>query len=408
MSYAVQRNHIPDPPSHITRSQRGWLARYFLALTLVTLLASCSGPKAPPLDAALKEELKSFVMENHLIPEQYVLDKFLDHDIVFLGEWHYVRQNPILVRKLIPLLHQRGVNTLCLEFARRIDQPLIDSLLAGTSYDEQLARLITFRQYVHWGFQEYVDIYRSAWQLNQTLPPQGRRFRILGLNNSPDWSHIHADADRDNPDVMKAVWHGEDESDWARVILERVVARKEKALVYCGAHHAFTEYRQPIVNNGRFIRFGDVRVGNHVFAAIGKRAITVLLHAPWKSAEGYDSPWVRAGDGYIDAVLEELDPEYRRFGVDMNDTPFGRIPGSTAIYRHGYDAFTLATICDGYVCDGPLGSFEGVTPIRDFVTSANLAEARAQSPVPRFRNASPADFYDDAIRTANIRSQMPR
>ncbi len=386
------------------------MSRRMLCVLIPVALAlgSCSGPKAPPLDAGLKKELVQWIREDHRIPEQFILDAFLDHDVVFLGEWHYVRQNPVLVRKLIPLLHQRGVDILCLEFARRVDQPLIDSLLAAPTYDEMLARLITFRQFVHWGFQEYVDIYRGAWQLNQTLPPRAHPFRILGLNNAPDWSHVRTDADRDNPEVMKAVWHGEDEADWARVILDRVVARKEKALVYCGAHHAFTEYRQPIVSGGKFVRFGDVRAGNHVYAAIGKRAITLLLHAPWKASTGYDAPWVRAGDGYIDAVLEDLEPEFRRFGVDTRGTPFGKIPGATGVYHHGYDQFTLATLCDGYICDGPLGSYEGVTPIRDFITETNLPEARAQSPMPAFRTASPADFYDEAVRTANIRRQLPR
>lgn len=384
------------------------LALCFTVVAFCSLLAGCSGPKPPSINSALKDDLKTFVKDNHIIPEQYLLDLFVDHDVVFLGEWHYVRQNPIMVRKLLPLLHQRGIDILCLEFARRVDQPLIDSLLAGPSYDEALARLITFRGYVHWGFQEYVDIYRGAWQLNQTLPAGSRRFRILALNNSPDWSHVRSRSDRDNPEVLRRVWHGEDERDWANVILKQVVAKKQQTLVYCGAHHAFTEYRQPIVNAGSFIRFGDVRVGNYVFEAIGKRAITILLHAPWRGSDGYDAPWVRAGDGYIDAVLEELEPEYRRFGVDTHETPFGSITGASAVYSQGYPHFTLATICDGYVCDGPLGAFEGVTPIRDFVNDQNILEARAQSPLPEFRNASPAAFYKDAVHTANIKSQLPR
>jgi hypothetical protein len=378
-----------------------------ILLCIALAVAGCGGPRSGSLNTAVKEELKSFVRENHRIPEQYILEAFQDHDVVFLGEWHYVRQNPVMVRKLIPLLHQRGIDILCLEFARRVDQPLIDSLLAGTTYDEELARLITFRQYVHWGFQEYVDIYRGAWQLNHSLSGRDRPFRILGLNNAPNWSFVKANADRDNPEVLAKVWHGEDEAAWAAVILNKVVARKAKALVYCGAHHAFTRYRQPIVANGKFIRFGDIRVGNHVFAAIGTRAATILLHSPWYPAEGYSGAYVRAADGYIDAVLDELPPEQRRFGVDMDGTPFGHLPGTTGVYHHGYENFTLDMMCDGYVCDGSMGTYEGVTPIRDFVNERNILEARAQSPLPSFRHASPSDFFDEAVRTARIRTQLP-
>lgn len=384
--------------------------RLLLGTALVSLsivLTSCSGRRPPPLDAALQAELKAAVLAGHAIPELYILNLFYDHDVVFLGEHHSIRHDPILVRKLIPLLYERGIRFLCTEFARRIDQPLVDSLLDAPVYDEALARLITFRQSVHFGFQEYVDIYRAAWQLNRNIPAGAKRFRILALNNAPDWSVVEKDADRDNPEIMKKVWHGEDESDWARVILDRVVARGERALVYCGLHHAFTEYRQPVVSGGDFIRFGDVRAGNHVYDAIGKRAVTITLHAPWPGAEGYEGTPVKAGDGAIDALLADLEPEYRRFGIDTRETPFGRITGSTAVFHHGYENFTLAAFCDGYVCQGPLAGYEGVTPIRDFVNEANIEEARKQSPDPRFRNASPEEFARAAARTANVRGRMP-
>jgi hypothetical protein len=224
----------------------------------------------------------------------------------------------------------------------------------------------------------------------------------LGLNNSPDWSVIKTPEDRDKGAVMSLVWHGETEEDWARVLFDVVISKGEKALVYCGSHHAFTEYRQPIVINGKFIRFGDTRVGNSVFQRIGKRAFTIGLHAPWISADGYDQPLVLAADGYIDAMLNKLEPKYQRVGFDLTGTPFGGLPGETSIYSFGYKHFTLDTIYDGYVCQGPLASYKGVTPIMDFVNDTNLAEARAQSPNPNMRNAGAADFYEGAVQDADI------
>jgi hypothetical protein len=268
-----------------------------LTIGLLILFPACSTREAPPVDPKVVAELAAAVRAHRTIPEQYILRKFDDHDVVFLGETHYIRHDPQLVQRLIPLLHEKGVNYLCTEFARRVDQHFVDSLLRGRRFDEKLAKLVTFNQSVHWGFQEYVDIYRSAWQLNKNLPRRGRPFRILALNNSPNWVFVRTPEDRDNPDVLRKVWHGEDEQDWADVILDSVIDRGGKALVYTGAHHAFTEYRQPVVDGGKFIRFGDVRAGNHVFNAIGKRAITVLLHAPWFGAQGYESPTVRAADG---------------------------------------------------------------------------------------------------------------
>ena len=369
---------------------------------IVLCVTVCRPQISPSLDLKTISNVVEYIASHYQSPEQYVLSKFNDHDIVFLGEFHRIKHDPEFVQRLIPLLHNAGVNYLGYESARRRDQVLIDSLLNAPSYDEQLARLITFKEFVHWGYQEYVDIFKAAWKLNQTLSPGSRRFRILGLNNSPDWSVIKTPEDRDKGAVMALVWHSETEEDWAKVLFDVVVSQGGKALVYCGSHHAFTEYRQPIVINGKFIRFGDTRVGNAVFQRIGKRAFTIKLHAPWISADGYDQPPVLAADGYIDAMLNKLEPKYQRVGFDLAGTPFGSLPGETSIYRFGYKHFTLDTIYDGYVCQGPLASYKGVTAIRDFVNETNLGEARAQSPNPNMRNATAADFYEGAVQDADI------
>jgi hypothetical protein len=132
---------------------------------------------------------------------------------------------------------------------------------------------------VTWGFREYVDVYRAAWALNRHLPKGTQPFRILGMNDSPDWSLIGTAADRENTELMDRVFRGCGENLWADVILA-AVRSGEKVVVFSGIHHAFTAYRQPVVADGKFVKFArDPRAGNHVFNAIGKRAVTVFLHA---------------------------------------------------------------------------------------------------------------------------------
>jgi len=199
----------------------------------------------PAVDEKLKIELKSYIIKNYLTPEDYILSKFKDHDIIFVGETHYIKHDPELIQKLIPLLYQKGVFTLGSEFGRREDQPLIDSLLNSMTYDESLARLITFNQFVFWGYKEYVDIYKAAWQLNQTLPAGKRKFRILGLNDSPDWSIVKNPEDLNSDEIKRKVWRGGGEHLWAQTILDSVVAKGEKALIYSGMHHAFQNIINP-------------------------------------------------------------------------------------------------------------------------------------------------------------------
>jgi uncharacterized iron-regulated protein len=339
-----------------------------------------------------------------MTPEEYVISKFKDHDVVFLGEPHYVKQHVQLVQHLIPLCYQNGVYALCVEFARRVDQPLIDSLLNGTQYSESLAREITFRQFVHWGFQEYVDLYKVAWQLNHSLPTGARGFRILGLNDSPDWSFVKTESDRDNDEIKRKVWRGGGEEYWAAVILDSVVAEGEKALVFSGMHHAFTEYKQPVYDSDRhqLLRLEDRRMGNKVYDRIGKRAITICLHYAWPGSGGYEGPLVCPADGFIDAVMASLRSTCRPVGFDTRGTPFGELTGETSVYHYGYIPFTLEQFCDGYIYFVPLSNYEGVTPIKDFVNEGNLDCARQQSPSPRFRKATAEDFYQTATRESDV------
>lgn len=371
-------------------------------LIAFVVCTNISIPQTQPIDPKITASLVDYIKTHYKTPEEYILSKFKDCDIVFLGEYHRIKHDPELVQELIPLLYHSGVHYLGFEFARRLEQPIIDSLLQAPEYSEELARFIVFKQFVFWGYKEYVDIFKAVWQLNHSLPKGSQPFRILALNNSPDWSLVKTPEDRDKYEVMSKVWHGETEEDWAKVLIDVVISRGEKALVYCGIHHAFTEYRQPIAVNGKFIRFGDIRVGNAVFQKIGKRAATIYLHAPWTSAEGYDRPSVRSADGYIDAMLSELDSEYRRVGFDLKGTPFDNLPGETSIYKFGYDNFTLGTIYDGYVCQGPLSEYQGVTPIKDFLNEHNIGEARAQSPNPNMRNMSAEDFNNAIAHDAEI------
>ena len=360
----------------------------------------------PALDPMLKKELTTYLNDHRLSPEDYVISKFKDHDVIFLGENHRIKENVELVQHLIALLYKNGVHTLCTEFARREDQPLLDSLLNAPKYSESLAREITFRSLVFWGFQEYVDIFEAAWELNQSLRPAEPRFRILGLHDSPDWSLIKTEADRDNPEIKRKVWRGGGEHIWARVVLDSVVARGEKALVYCGLHHAFSEYKQPIYDNDaqKFLRFEDERMGNFVYREIGKRVITVCMHAPWISAKGYGAPATYPVDGAIDALMVELGPTAYPIGFDTKGTPFGMLTDTGSVYHHGYEPFTLEQFVDGYIFQVPLSQYKGVTPIADFVNSSNVDYARQQSPSPQVRDWTVEQFNEAIAEDAN----MPR
>ncbi|KPJ53202.1 hypothetical protein AMJ39_05580 [candidate division TA06 bacterium DG_24] len=362
------------------------------------------GAEAAHSALAQKAVLADYVRTHHMSPEEYVISKFEEHDVVCIGEQHRIKHDVELIQRIIPELYENGIYTLGTEFGRREDQPRIDSLLNAPAWDEALARQVTFNQSVTWGFREYVDVYRAAWQLNHGLPEGARRFRILGLGDSLDWSVIQKPEDRNDPAIMKKVWHGEGEHLWAKVVLDEVITKGEKALTYSGIHHAFTQYRQPnwSIEKQRLIRFEDRRMGNFLYREIGKRAITIYLHAPWNSAEGWEAPMVQPADGIIESVMAELEPEYIPVGFDTKGTPFGRLPGETSMYMYGYEDFTLETFCDGYIYQMPISEFRGVTPIEGFINEDNIEYARLQMPNPAYRHASIEQFNNAIAADADI------
>jgi hypothetical protein len=370
---------------------------------LVALIGGCStfgtsSVEMPKLDPGVMAAAHAYLAEYGASPVEYVVAAFEDHDVVFLGEYHRIKSQVELVSTLLPAVHDAGINILATEFARRVDQPLLDQLVSGRAWNEELAREITFRNFVCWGYREYVDILHAAWAINQDLDEGEVPFRVLALNNAPDWSVLKTPADRNNPELRRRVWKGQTERDWAAVVLDEVLGTGRKALVYCGIHHGFTSYRQPIydIDAGKLRGFARDRMGNHVYEAIGERAMTVYMHAPWVSAEGYDAPDVHPVDGAIDVIMQAAQQGAYPVAFDTEGTPFGNLRASTSFYRYGYPNFTLADFCDGYIYLEPFRRMEGVTPIPHFINDSNLAIAQAQCPNPAFRQAS-AERLNSAI-----------
>ncbi|HEU4365731.1 MAG TPA: hypothetical protein VFT13_09750 [Candidatus Krumholzibacteria bacterium] len=385
-----------------------WILQSAFLILCLLATPACHGAVYPkPLPKELRAGLEDYAREHGQHPVPYILGLFDDHDVVFLGEIHYLHHDARLPESLIKRLYNRGVRVFATEFGRCEDQTRIDSLVTAPEWDEALARAIQFDQSVEWGYQEYVDIYFHAWLLNQSLPEGAAPFRVLGLNDSPDWSQVRTREDFDDPAIMATVWSGGGEHRWAEVILQ-AVASGNKVLVYCGIHRAFTRYRQPVVIDGKFVRLDDTRMGNHVYRAIGDRAVTVFLHAPWPGPRGYDDERVHPAGGVIDALMLARPGGPRTVAFDLAGSPFGEIRPRDCVYMHGYEDFKLSDFCDGWMYVKPISDYEGVRPIPDWINESNLARARRQTPTLAAREYSAAEFNAMIARNADMRRVCAR
>jgi hypothetical protein len=375
-------------------------------LQAAAMLVSAVAASAEIAAVANQQELAAYLKAHWQSPEEYVVEKFKTHDIIFLGEYHRIRHDAELVQGLIPRLYKAGVYNLGFEFGNFDDQADLDRLLTAPAYDEAVARKMLFHAMPTWGYKEYLDIYHAAWQLNRSLPPDAPRFRVVNLNYRPNWSALQ---EKRTPETMKKVWYkGDGDVYMAQIVLDEFVAKNQKALIYCGIHHAFTRYHQPVYDfdKGRLMTLNDARMGNLVYKQIGSRAMTIFLHAPWDSSKGWDAPEVRPVNGVIDEVLSHF--KDTRIGFDVVGTPFGTLPATDTYYALGYPNFKLADFTDGYIYQKPFRDYQGVTADPQFVTQDNLHEAIANLHTAEARKflTSPKQFLKAMQEDADMQSRF--
>lgn len=281
-------------------------------------------------------------------------------------------------------------------------------LITADTYDENLARWLMFQWLYDWGYKDYEDIYRKAWEFNKSLPKGARKFRVVNLGYRPDWTARKEQMT--GADWQKVWWQGDPDAHMADVVIKEFVDKSQKALIYSGRHHAFTRYHQPIYDfeNKKFLRFNETRMGNLVYNKIQDRAFFISLHAPWASTTRYEDI-IRPMHGVIDAVMQTFNN--KPVGFDVKGSPFGAIADNTSYYSLGYPNFTLDTFCDGYIFQRRLEDYEGVTVDEAFITKENLQEAIDNFPVSaRKKITKPEDIMDEIRQAADIRrtfSKLP-
>jgi hypothetical protein len=288
---------------------------------------------------------------------RYLVDQFLVKDVILIGEAHRVKEHAEFIGRMIPLLHQNGINILFSEHANCADSLLIDSLLTGKIYNESLARYISWKNMWDWAYKEYVDVYHAAWKVNQNLAPGEEPFRIIGIEQKVPVN------------VEPELW-------WANVVRKYSLERNKKALVWCGLHHSFNNYYHPYYVNDSLQGFVSTRLGNILYRKYPARVMTVVLHAPLRAAIGASVDHVLPGDGKIDSVVYSLPAGQREIGFNTNESWLGNCSLENTFYATGYVDFKLKNMCQGYIVVKPVCDLHMVTVIPGFINASNIDETR--------------------------------
>ena len=117
----------------------------------------------------------------------------------------------------------------------------------------------------------------------------------------------------------------ESHEDWlngAKIIQKELVKKNKKALIYAGAHHAFTHYNIPNYDfeKKKLLGHEKNRMGNLIYQTIPKKVFNICLHYPWQTQKK-DGEFVYPVDGIIDQIMGEF--EDKRIGFDVKNSPFG-------------------------------------------------------------------------------------
>lgn len=343
--------------------------------------------------------LRSYLTGHWQSPEAYLVNLFAVSDVVLLGEEHTIRHNLELAHRLIPLLHAAGVYNFGMEFGAAEDQPALDSLVTADNYDAELARRLMFNYNVGWAFQEYMDVYRVAWALNRSLPPEARKFRVLNLSYKYNWAD--APTVRTPANAAYIYPRGPVDAYRAEIVRREILERGEKILILTGTPHAFTRYRIPTYdyNATDFVRFEDRNLGHLLYRMAPERVSCVLTHQPFYSRWQGGAQRVRPAHGVIDEVMAGFAD--KRAAFDLTHSPFADLPDDS-FYASGYLDFRLRDLADGYIYDRPFAEFEGCTLDPSFLNEDNWPEAQRQFPDPDWhRRPQSLDEYWAQIQAYN-------
>jgi hypothetical protein len=349
-----------------------------LLFYILLVLISCTPKKVKE-----NNELMLSIKEHSLKPESYIIENFRTHDVIFIGENHYIKEQVELIDKLIPELYKNGIYLLGTEFIRYSDTDLMNKLITDSTYDEELAKKITFNSLWHWGYKEYLDIYKTAWELNQQLPKGSPKFRIFGIEEDTDFSYIKSEEDYANREIILKVFKSkkdfdEDEGLSAYSIQKEIIDKRLKGVIHCGIHHGFTKYYQPIVEDKKFFAYQMQRMGNLVRNKIGNKAMTIFLHGPWYDENGYEN-LVLPVEGILDSLFSiKSNKDLYPFGMNTKGTLLGELKGIHTVYQYGYPNFALKDFCDGYIFIKPVNEYNAVTPIKNFVKPENVDYIKQQ------------------------------
>jgi hypothetical protein len=370
-----------------------------LALTL--LLSGCSGgrredapaPAKPvlPLDvaglgAASFPSYARWLDASGTAPLEYIVRTCLAHQVVILGEHHYIKDYLELVRQAIPEVYRRaGVRVLALEVCNAEDDAKLEKLVSAPKYDLDLAyEIARAEDWELWGYKEYWDLLEAVWQLNQSLPVGAERMRVIGLDKAMDFQ-------------LDAMWRGNELKDPAAIekakaqpdiykrdewlqkaVEDGILATGAKGLILIGFNHSYTHYAQPKLGKDGKLEREWPRMAHVLYQKYGEKIRQIGLHGPHISPSAIDKTY-KGGEAVFPDVIEAIMAARsgKPVGFDVVGSPFAPLRDERSYYFHWQPQATFADISRGFIFLKPVKELKPCSWMDHFISDAMFKKSRA-------------------------------
>ena len=233
----------------------------------------------------------------------------------------------------------------------------------------------------YWCWEEYLDIFKTIWQLNKSINQPDEKIRFLQLNrpynpkllNSPDQNISLEERKKGNFD-----------NTLPGIVEKEVILQNKKILIYCGLHHSLTKFKTP-----KFFFIEDKgRAGQILYEKYPDKIFQICLLAPFPP-RWYLYKEITHNQNYkfvypFDAVFNQLfDTLKRPFAVNSGDPVLAKLKDYNSFYAFDtWSGIKLKDFCDGIIM---LNSFDKIEPVKfitDWITTEEeLNEVKNVLPV---------------------------
>jgi hypothetical protein len=379
--------------------------------------AACDRTKTPPwvgrdisveaaqVEAAYFPFFAKWLSRTGSDPVAYIVEKCRAHELVIVGEHHYMKDYCELFARAVPEAYRKaGVRVVALEVCNAEDNDKIARLIEGPAYDVPLAyEIARSEDWELWGYKEYWDILQAAWALNRSLGPDEEHLRVVGIDKKMDFQldalwrankltdTAMIEKAKAQPDIYKR-------DDWLGENLEKeTLGKGARGLVLIGLNHSFPRYAQPKLGKDLKLEREWPRTGYVLRQKYGDKVFQVALHGPQMSPQVIDKTY-KGAEPVLSDLVERIMAAHGNtpVGFDTAGSPFANIRDSLSYYYHWQPRVTFADVNEGFIFLKPVKALAPCSWMKGFISDEMFEKSKAYYEYAygrKFQNAREVDEF---------------